>query len=104
MGVDADRHGDGLSPDTPRGRNLTTLFSSRDQPSSGVSGLWLNVLEVEWACEQHRRCARTALMALACFHMLENTRDCPGVGDFANHTKLAPTVGTHSDVDIEHAL
>ena len=33
-------------------------------------------------------------MALACFHMLEDARDCLGIGDFANHTKLAPTVGT----------
>ncbi len=43
-------------------------------------------------------------MALACFHMLEDARDCLRLGDFANHTKLPPTVGTHTDVDIKHAL
>ena len=40
-------------------------------------------------------------MALALFAMLENAGDCLGIRDFANHTKLAPTVGTHTDVDIE---
>ena len=43
-------------------------------------------------------------MALACFHMLEDARDCLGLGDFANHTKLPPTVGTHTDIDIKHPL
>jgi len=35
VSVDAGRQGDGLSPDTPRGRNLTELFSGRDQPYAG---------------------------------------------------------------------
>ena len=43
-------------------------------------------------------------MSLACFNMLEDARDCLGLGDFANHTKLPPTVGTHTDVDIKHPL
>ncbi len=43
-------------------------------------------------------------MALACFHMLEDARDGLGLGDFANHTKLPPTVGTHTDIDIKHPL
>jgi hypothetical protein len=33
--------------------------------------------------------------------MLEDARDCLGFGDFANHTKLPPTVGTHTDIDIK---
>ena len=36
------------------------------------------------------------LVALACFHMLEDARDCLGLGDFADHTKSPPTVGTHT--------
>ncbi len=32
--------------------------------------------------------------------MLEDARDCFGLGDFANHTKLPPTVGTHTQLGI----
>ena len=49
-------------------------------------------------------------MVLACFHPLrgqaciEDARDCLGLGDFANHTKLPSTVGTHTQVDTEHPV
>ncbi len=43
-------------------------------------------------------------MALALFDMLENAGDDIGFGDFANHTKLPPAVGTHTDIDIKNAL
>ena len=36
--------------------------------------------------------------------MLEDAGDCLGLGDFANHTKLPPTGGTHTDIDIKHAF
>ncbi len=36
-------------------------------------------------------------MALALFDMLEDARDCLGLGDFADHTKSPPTVGTHTE-------
>ena len=32
-------------------------------------------------------------MARACFHILEDARDCLGLGDFANHTKWPPQLG-----------
>jgi hypothetical protein len=36
--------------------------------------------------------------------MLEDARDCLGLGDFANHTKLPSTVRTHTQVDTEHPV
>ncbi len=36
------------------------------------------------------------LMALACFHMLEDARDCVGLGDFANHAKFPAALRTHT--------
>ncbi len=45
--VDAGLQVAGLSPDTPRDRNLTGLFSGRDQPSSECQGFEWNVLEVD---------------------------------------------------------
>ncbi len=56
------------------------------------------------AGEQHRRCARATLMALALFGMLKNAGDCLGIGDFANHTKFPAAFRTHTQIDTEHPV
>ena len=43
-------------------------------------------------------------MALACFQLREDARDCLRLGDFANHAQLPPAVGTHTQVDTENPI